>query len=655
MKNKIYELVLISFTLAIAIATSIIAVFALNGPMFEVILPGNQIFGQIPLRIDALSAWMILIINFTFVTGVLYGTGYLRHYHDKPKNIRIHQLLFVILHISMILVCSVQNFIAFLIVWEIMAGSAFLLIIFESWNKSTVKAGLNYFIQSHVGILFIMISFIWVIVQTGSMDFNAIRTFSEHVPNPVSITLFFLLFIGFGFKAGFVPFHTWLPYAHPAAPAHISGMMSGVIIKLGIFGILRMLLLIKSSYLVIGEIILFVSIISGLYGVILAIVQHNLKKLLAYHSIENIGIIGIGIGIGSIGLGLHNDFLAIAGFAGGLLHMLNHSLFKSLLFYSAGSGYQQTGTLDVEKICGLIKKMPHTAGLFLIAALAICGLPPLNGFISEFLIFSGLFAGLKSDSFSFSLFILTAIAALVTIGGLAIICFTKAFGVVFLGTERERFHTEPKEVPFLMLFPKYMVAFMIVSIGIFPQFFLWLLKNPVSLFVPNILNNSNGYFINQVAILSKIGMIGILILSLIFIVYGIKKYFEKTKVVTVSSTWGCGYVVPNPKMQYTASSFVKTYSNLIEPILSMHKSDVVLDQVFPGQKEYSSHNYDKLEFYLIDKNLKWLRKILLKLNFLQNGHIHFYILYGLFFIMLMILVSYGEYLWELLMNFLRLF
>lgn len=623
--------------------------------MFEVILPGNQIFGQIPLRIDALSAWMILIINFTFVTGVLYGTGYLRHYHDKPKNIRIHQLLFVILHISMILVCSVQNFIAFLIVWEIMAGSAFLLIIFESWNKSTVKAGLNYFIQSHVGILFIMISFIWVIVQTGSMDFNAIRTFSEHVPNPVSITLFFLLFIGFGFKAGFVPFHTWLPYAHPAAPAHISGMMSGVIIKLGIFGILRMLLLIKSSYLVIGEIILFVSIISGLYGVILAIVQHNLKKLLAYHSIENIGIIGIGIGIGSIGLGLHNDFLAIAGFAGGLLHMLNHSLFKSLLFYSAGSVYQQTGTLDVEKLGGLIKKMPHTAGLFLIAALAICGLPPLNGFISEFLIFSGLFAGLKSDSFSFSLFILTAIAALVTIGGLAIICFTKAFGVVFLGTERERFHTEPKEVPFLMLFPKYMVAFMIVSIGIFPQFFLWLLKNPVSLFVPNILNNSNGYFINQVAILSKIGMIGILILSLIFIVYGIKKYFEKTKVVTVSSTWGCGYVVPNPKMQYTASSFVKTYSNLIEPILSMHKSDVVLDQVFPGQKEYSSHNYDKLEFYLIDKNLKWLRKILLKLNFLQNGHIHFYILYGLFFIMLMILVSYGEYLWELLMNFLRLF
>jgi hydrogenase-4 component B len=655
LKNKINELVLIIVTFAVAVSSSVLAFSTLSGSMFEVILPGNQIFGPIPLRIDALSAWMILIINFTFITGVLYGTGYLKHYYGRQKNIRIHQLLFVILHIFMILVCSVQNFIAFLIVWEIMAGSAFLLIIFESWNKSTVKAGLNYFIQSHIGVLFITVSFIWVIVQTGSTDFNAVRTFSEHLPSPVSITLFVLLFIGFGFKAGFVPFHTWLPYAHPAAPAHISGMMSGIIIKLGIYGILRMLLLIKTGYLIIGEIILIFSIVSGLYGVILAIVQHNLKKLLAYHSIENIGIIGIGIGIGSIGLGLHNDFLALAGFSGGLLHVLNHSLFKSLLFYGAGSVYQQTGTLNVDKLGGLIKKMPQTAALFLIATLAICGLPPFNGFISEFLIFSGLFSGLKSDSFSFSLFILTAIASLVVIGGLAIICFTKAFGVVFLGTGREHFQTEPNEVPFLMLLPKYMAAVMIISIGIFPQFFLWLLKNPVSLFVPNIPNNSNGYFSYQADILSKIGGIGILILSLIFIVYSIKKYFEKNKTVAVSSTWGCGYVAPNPKMQYTAGSFVKTYSNLIEPILSMHKSDVVLDQVFPGTKEYSSHNYDKLEFYLIDKNLKWLRKILLKLNFLQNGRIQFYILYGLIFILLMIMISYGEYLWEILAGFFRLF
>ncbi|MDR3666279.1 MAG: hypothetical protein P4L35_05505, partial [Ignavibacteriaceae bacterium] len=157
------------------------------------------------------------------------------------------------------------------------------------------------------------------------------------------------------------------------------------------------------------------------------------------------------------------------------------------------------------------------------------------------------------------------------------------------------------------------------------------------------------------SILSKIGLIGLLIFASIFIVFGIKKYFDKKKIISVSPTWGCGYVAPNPKMQYTASSFVKTYSNLIEPILSMHKSDVVLDQVFPGPKEYSSHNYDKLEFYLIDKNLKWLRKILLKLNFLQNGRIQFYISYGLIFILLIILISYGEDAWAALTNFFKLF
>jgi hydrogenase-4 component B len=655
LKNKFNDIALILITIAIALSTSIIAFNALVGQKFELILSGNQIYGQIPLRIDSLSAWMILIINFTSITGVLYGTGYLKHYADKTKEILLHQILFVILHLSMILVCTVQNFIAFLIVWEIMTGSALLLIIFEYWNKPTVKAGLNYFIQSHVGVLFILVSFIWVIVQTGSTDFNAVTLFSQHLPVAVSITLFVLLFIGFGFKAGFVPLHTWLPYAHPAAPSHISGMMSGIIIKLGIYGILRMLLLIKTGYLVIGEIILFVSIISGLYGVILAIVQHNLKKLLAYHSIENIGIIGIGIGIGSIGLGLNNNFLAIAGFAGGLLHILNHSLFKSLLFYNAGSVYQQTGTLDIEKLGGLIKKMPQTSALFLIAALAICGLPPLNGFISEFLIFSGLFSSLKTGSLSFTLYMLTAVAALATIGGLAILCFTKAFGVVFLGSRRSAYKHEPKEVEPIMLFPKYMAAIVIVSIGIFPQLYLSLLKYPVSLFVPEILNSTNGYYAFQSSNLSKIGVVGLILISLIFIILWIKKYLERNKVITFAPTWGCGYVAPNSSMQYTASSFVKTYSNLIEPALSIHKSDVEMEDLFPGQKEYSTHNYDKLEFFLIDKNLKWLRKVLLKLNFLQNGRIQFYILYGVLFIIMIILISYGEFLWHVLTQFFSLF
>lgn len=651
MENKFYERFLILFTLAVVIFTSAIAVYSLTEKEIEFVVTGNQLIGQIPLRIDALSGWMILIINFTLLTGILYGTGYLKHYNENKANLIFHRFCLAFLHITMLLVCTVQNFIAFLIVWELMTVSAFILVIFEYWKSETIKAGINYFIQSHIGVLLIIIAFIWVIAQTGSTDFNAIHDFSKQLSGTLSITLFIILFVGFGFKAGFVPLHTWLPYAHPAAPSHVSGIMSGVIIKLGIYGILRTLLLINSEYLAIGEFVLIVSIITSLYGVMLAIVQHNLKKLLAYHSIENIGIIGIGIGLGSIGLGLKNNTLAIAGFAGGLLHILNHSLFKSLLFYGAGSVYQKTGTLNIEKLGGLIKKMPKTAILFLIPALAICGLPPFNGFISEFLIYSGLFKGLQTQSFAFSLFIITAIFALVLTGGLAFLCFTKAFGIVFLGSPRSRYPEEPDEISFGMLLPKYLISALIIAIGLFPKYFLQLLKSPVALFIPDINNSASGYFTAQTDLLSNIGFAGFIFLGITIAVYSAKIYFEKKKATSVSPTWGCGYIAPDLKMQYTASSFVKPYSNLIEPLLILHKSDVVIDEVFPGKKEYSSHTYDKLEFYLIDKVLKNIKKLLSKLNFLQNGRLQMYILYGLIFILFIILFSYAEYLIQLISNF----
>ncbi|MCL6099002.1 MAG: hydrogenase [Bacteroidetes bacterium] len=652
---KLFSRIIVVVTFLIVIVSSYFAVKALVGKEQEIMVAGNFILGDIPLRIDALSAWMILIINFTVLTGVLYGVKYLEHYKDKINNTVLHLSLIVVFHLSMLFVCIVQNFLAFLIVWEIMAISSFLLVIFEYWNKETIRAGINYLIQSHIGVLFLTVAYIWVITATGSEDFKAIQIFSQQVPPALSVTFFVLIFIGFGFKAGFIPFHTWLPYAHPSAPSHISGMMSGVIIKLGIYGILRVILLLKSDFVVIGVIILIVSMFSGLYGVMLAIVQHNLKKLLAYHSIENIGIIGIGIGLGTLGLGLKNDFLAITGFAGGLLHILNHSLFKSLLFYGAGSVYQQTHTLNIEKLGGLVKRMPKTSALFLIAAAAICGLPPFNGFISEFLIYSGLFSGLKTFNFSLSLFMLSAIVSLVLIGGLAILCFTKVFGTVFLGTERSKYAVEPHEVSGKMIFPQYLIAALIIGIGIFPQFFLMSLRQTISLFVPTINTTSYSIYFNQINILANIGLTGGLILLLVFILYSVKKWSEKKKIISVEPTWGCGYVAPNERMQYTASSFVKNYVNLIEPVLSIKKSDVVIQDVFPSPQKYESSTYDKIEYYVIDKNVKLIKKLLYRFDFLQNGRIQYYILYGLIFIILIILYAYGESFLKLLSEFYKMF
>jgi len=620
----------------IAVLTSYVAFGALTGQNFELILNGSFITGSIRLQIDALSAWFLLIINFGFITGGFYGLFYMNAYANQPKSLSLHGILFVLLYTALASLCTIQNSIVFLVVWEIMALSAFLSILFEHEKIATIKAGINYLIQSHVSIIFLMVGFIWVASKTGSYDFNAIRAYSFAHSNAVSLMLYLFFFIGFAIKAGFVPFHTWLPYAHPAAPAHISGIMSGVLIKIGIFGILRMLLLINLDYITIGSIILIISLISGVYGVILAILQHNLKKLLAYHSIENIGIIGIGIGLGCIGLGMNNPILSSLGFAGALLHTLNHSLFKSLLFFTAGNIYQATHTLDIGKLGGLVKKMPQTTVLFLIAALAICGLPPFNGFISEFILYTGLFGSIHNAYITSLIGIVFTITGLALIGGLAIMCFTKAFGVVFLGNPRHDFHHEVKEVSFYQLLPLYFIAAFIIIIGLFPGFFLNALIKPVQLFtnlhqLPFVSFQGNG--IETLASVTKASWILILLILVLFV---IRKLVLQKKSITISTTWNCGYIAPTAKIQYTASSFVKTYSKLLGMVFLIFKKEKEVEGVFPVAAHLETHPYDKIEKWFIDYPINNFKSFMSRFLFFQNGKLQFYILYGIIFIITVI-------------------
>jgi len=616
----------------ISILTSIIAFQALTGQNFEIIMPGSLITGPIRVQLDALSAWFMLIINFAFLTGGFYGLFYMRAYKNQHKNLSLHGIVFILLHTSLISLCSIQNSIAFLIAWEVMALSAFLSILFEHEKIATIKAAINFLIQSHVSIIFLMIGFIWVASKTGNYDFSSIRTYSLANPNSISLVLYLFFFIGFAIKAGFVPFHTWLPYAHPAAPAHISGIMSGVMIKIGIFGILRMLLLINLNYTVIGSIILLISLISGIYGVMLAILQHNLKKLLAYHSIENIGIIGIGIGLGCIGLGTNNPVLISLGFAGALLHTLNHSLFKSLLFYTAGNVYQSTHSLDIEKLGGLVKKMPQTSILFLIAALAISGLPPFNGFISEFILYSGLFSSIQSGIITSLLGIIFTITGLVLIGGLAMMCFTKAFGVVFLGNPRYTFHHEVKEVSFYQLLPLYFIAAFIVFIGLFPKIFLGLLIKPVQLFTNLHQLNFVSFQGNGIEALVSISQGSWFLILFVLFILGIRKLVSRKRIISVLPTWNCGYTAPTAKIQYTATSFVKNYSKLMGTFFVIHKKEKEVDGIFPTTAYLETHPYDKLEKWLIDNPITIFKSFLGRFLFIQNGKLQFYILYGIVFI-----------------------
>lgn len=618
----------------IAALSSIMAIRALGGASFEYLFAGSPVTGKIPVCIDALSGWFILIINFTFITGAVYGLEYMKPYLLQTANLSIHCISYILVYAALLSICSLQNSIAFLIAWEIMAINCFLLIIFEHYKKDTLSAGINFLIQSHVCIMFLTLGFIWVALKTNSYGFNAIRDFSLSYPMLYGVALFLCFFIGFAIKAGFVPFHTWLPYAHPAAPSHISGVLSGVIIKIGIYGILRMLLLIKSDYTVIGYIILFFSLISGVYGVMLAILQHNLKKLLAYHSIENIGIIGIGIGLGCIGMGQGNNILIALGFTGALLHTLNHSLFKSILFYGAGNVYQSTHTMNIEQLGGLGKRMPHTALLFLIASLAICGMPPFNGFVSEFLIYNSMLAGLKATDLTFLSLTVSSLFGLALIGGLALLCFTKAFGTVFLGIPRSIFYHAPEEAAYGKLVPMYAGAGMMLFIGVFPGFFVNALSGPFHLFTRGA--NANAALNPIIHPLSMIGFCAMGFVALVAVVFIIRKRFTVSKPQRISATWGCGYIAPTSKMQYTASSFVRSYRKLAEPILSIHKKKKEITGVFPKKGGQETHPYDKTEEWLIDYPLRQLKHFFNRFAFLQNGNPQFYILYGMIFISLVL-------------------
>jgi len=591
------------------------------------------------MTIDRLSAFFILVINITVLTGFVYARGYLAPYLKSKSNLSfsIHYFSYLWLWLSMLMVVMVRDGLLFLIVWEIMALSSFFLVIFEAEDRTILKTGINYLIQMHAGMFFIMTGFLIVERDTGIMSFNAL---SEYFSSHSNFPLFLLFFSGFAIKAGFIPLHTWLPEAHPAAPSHVSGVMSGVMIKMGIYGIVRVLMAMQSDLLLTGTVILVVSLFSGVMGVMMAIVQHYLKRLLAYHSIENIGIIGTGIGLGMIGLALESPVLAVLGFAGGLLHVLNHSLFKSLLFFNAGSVYRTTHTRNMEQLGGLMKRMPWTALLFLTGSLAICGLPPFNGFISEYLIYMGMFRSLAGATLTHSIVIVGSVVGLSLIGGLAIFCFTKAFGIVFLGEARSQKAVNASEASRTMIIPQLLTVSLILLIGLgSPLVIKPMFEIVARSFGVTIPAMETGTFISNLSQISIMG--GVFVLSLtLLLVY--RRYHLKRRQVAAGPTWGCGYTAATDRMQYTATSFAYNYNHLAKPLLQNLKimDEIREDELFPSERKFESHSDDFFRKNLIDKPVDWVSGLLKKIAVMQTGRIQHYILYAFLFMLLVLLLSF---------------
>jgi formate hydrogenlyase subunit 3/multisubunit Na+/H+ antiporter MnhD subunit len=438
-----------------------------------------------------------------------------------------------------------------------------------------------------------------------------------------------LAVVGFGTKAGFVPLHVWLPEAHPAAPSHVSAVMSGVMIKTGIYGLVRLLVLLGPPAAWWGWLLVGIGVTSGILGVLFALAQHDLKRLLAYHSVENIGIITLGLGLGTVGLAAGMPALAAFGFGGGLLHVLNHALFKGLLFLGAGCVLHAAGTRELDRLGGLLRRMPWTGACFLVGAAAISGLPPLNGFVSEFLIYLGAFRGALDATGAVTVIVtaLATIGALALIGGLAAACFTKAFGIVFLGEPRTAAAEAAHEAGPAMRWPMVGLAAACVAIGLFPAVAIRVVLPSLRLLTREFAPLAAAALAEMGHSVGTIGAGALLLVAGICLAALVRRRLFRGRAVETTVTWDCGYARPTARMQYTASSFAQPLTSLFRLILRTETHARPLAGVFPREAALVTETPDAFREAFFRPAFAAIGRTLERFRLLQHGRIQLYVLY----------------------------
>lgn len=582
-------------------------------------------FGSFFLQIDSLSAFFLLPVFALCAVAALYGGRYMTDYEDR-KNLGAFWFFFNVLIVGMAGVILARNAILFLVLWEIMSLASFFLVTFENEEESVRRAGWTYLVATHLGTAFLFFLFLILGRQAGgvSLDFDAFLAASMQMA-PVASAAFLLAVIGFGTKAGFMPFHVWLPEAHPAAPSHVSAVMSGVMIKTGIYGLLRTLTFLGSPEPWWGGLLIGIGLVSGILGVLFALAQHDLKRLLAYHSVENIGIIAFGLGLGLLGLGMDQPALAVLGFGGGLLHVINHALFKGLLFLGAGAVVHAAGTREIDHLGGLLKRMPWTAATFLVGAVAISGLPPLNGFVSEFLIYAGAFRSVGAPGLGTACAVV--IVGLGIIGGLAAACFTKAFGIIFLGEPRSEHAAHVHEAGWLIRLPMLFLAGGCVIIGLLAPRAVELTNRAVGAvtgFPPPEVNLHMSAMMSSMT--SVVWIAGLFILA-VAVLTGLRRWMLAGREVTESGTWDCGYARPTARMQYTASSFAQPLTRMFEVFLRPRRKGDKPAGLFPAAAALSTETEDLFRHHFYRPIFCGFDWCVSRLRFLQEGRVQLYILY----------------------------
>jgi hydrogenase-4 component B len=582
--------------------------------------------GALHLEMDPLSAFFLVPIFLLGMLGAFYGVGYLRN-HSVQSDLGPAWFFYNTLIVSMAVVVLARNAVLFLLAWETMALASFFLVTLEHHKAEVRSAGWTYMVATHLGTAFLLALFAILGQKAGSLDFADFGRAGAALPASLTSLLFVFAVIGFGTKAGFMPMHVWLPDAHPAAPSHVSAVMSGVMIKTGIYGLLRVLTCLGVPPAWWGWSLVAIGLVSGVLGVLFALAQHDLKRLLAYHSVENIGIIALGIGVGLIGLSSRSPAIAVLGFGGALLHVLNHAVFKGLLFLGAGAVLHATGTRDIEHLGGLLKRMPWTGATFLVGAVAICGLPPLNGFISEFLIYMGAFRGVRELSGAPVVALLGVVVGLALIGGLAVACFTKAFGIVFLGEPRSDAAAHGHEPPPAMLGPMIVLACGCLTIGLAAPLFVRATGSAIGVLVnlPNApVHEGLGTAISTV---SWIAAGSLAFLGLAALLAWLRWRLVGRYPVGQTVTWDCGYARPTPRMQYTASSFAQPLLYLFRVFLRPRTEQVPPEGPFPQAASLRTETLDVFRDLIYQPLFRGVAGLLARVQTLQHGRVQVYVLY----------------------------
>ncbi len=585
--------------------------------------------GALVLGQDGLSALFLLPLFLVVACGALYGLGYWPQ-REHPGNGRKLRLFYGLISAAMIILLTARNGLLFLMAWEVMALAGFFLVTTEEDKAEARRSGFIYLVATHTGTLALFAMFVLMDQGAGTFGFPAAGSLGHQ-----GAAIFLLGLFGFGLKAGLMPLHIWLPGAHAAAPSHASALLSGVMIKTGIYGLVRMTSFFAAIPPWWGWTVLLLGVLSGILGVVFALAQHDIKRLLAYHSVENIGIIALGLGLALLGRSYALPALALLGMAGALLHVINHGLFKSLLFLSAGSVIHATGTRELDHYGALLRRQPWTALFFLGGAVAISGLPPLNGFISEWLIYLGSFAALRNGELMVVLAVLVA-PALALVGGLALACFVKVFGVTFLGEARTPAASGAHESPLSMRLAMAPLLVACAWIGLLPGTVAPLLEGAVRCWNPAL---PPGGLTAPLAPLSMVGVMGWALLTALVLV-GFWLGCRRRKTPAAVATWGCGYVLPTVRMQYTASSFADGLVRLFRFGLWTERHGDRVEGVFPPPGGFHSHTPDTVldrallpGFRLAGRAFVWLRARV------QNGITACYLLYVALAVLFLLLTS----------------